>query len=117
MDLFTRFNRKRIDDRQIDSLVGICKGPTADGKIDQKEAEFLRCWLTQSRAATNNPVILNLLEKVSAMLDDRALDSEESLDLLGLWRGIAKTASLPIDRPPPEARWVASGKIELSSCP
>jgi len=30
MDLFTRFNRKNIDDRQIDTLIGISKVPIAD---------------------------------------------------------------------------------------
>jgi len=30
MDLFTRFNRKNIDDRQIDTLIVISKVPIAD---------------------------------------------------------------------------------------
>ena len=37
MDLFTRFNRKNIDDRQIDTLIGIRKGLIADGKVNQAE--------------------------------------------------------------------------------
>ena len=41
MDLFTRFNRKNIDDRQIDTLIGISKALIADGKVNQAEAEFL----------------------------------------------------------------------------
>jgi hypothetical protein len=49
MELFTKFNRKNIDDRQIDTLIGIGKGLIADGKIDQVEAEFLLTWLVQSR--------------------------------------------------------------------
>jgi hypothetical protein len=51
MELFTKFNRKNIDDRQIDTLIGIGKGLIADGKIDQVEAEFLLTWLVQSRQA------------------------------------------------------------------
>lgn len=126
MDLFTRFNRKRIDDRQIDSLIGISKGLTADGKIDQKEAEFLLGWLIQSRAATDNPVILNLLEKVSAMLEDGALDSEESSELLGLLHRIsgspseigelAKATSLPIDHPLPEVAFPDRSFLFTGTC-
>ena len=55
MDMFTKFNRKSIDDRQIDTLIGISKGLVADGKVDQAEAEFLLSWLIQSRQNTENP--------------------------------------------------------------
>ncbi len=111
MDLFTRFNRKNIDDRQIDTLIGISKGLIADGKVNQAEAEFLMNWLAQSRQASDNPIILNLLEKVSSMLEDGILDADESSELLSILRKvtgepsefgeIAKTSSLPIDYPIP----------------
>ena len=126
MDLFTRFNRKRIDDRQIDSLIGISKGLTADGEIDQKEAEFLLSWLIQCRAATNNPVILNLLEKVSAMLEDGILDSEESSELLNVLHKIsgspseigelAKATSLPIDHPLPDVAFPGRSFLFTGTC-
>ena len=126
MDIFTRFNRKSIDDRQIDSLIGISKGLTADGKVDQKEAEFLLGWLIQSRSATNNPVIINLLEKVSAMLEDGVLDSVESLELLTLLRKIsgepsevgelAKATSLPVDRPSPEVVFPSNTFLFTGTC-
>jgi NAD-dependent DNA ligase len=111
MDIFTRFNRKSIDDRQVDTLIGLSKGVLADGKVSQAEAEFLMSWLIQSRQASDNPVIVNLLAKVEAMLRDNRLDSEESGELLSILRGIsgdpsefgelAKAASLPLDAPAP----------------
>jgi NAD-dependent DNA ligase len=111
MDIFTRFNRKSIDDRQVDTLIGLSKGVLADGKVDQAEAKFLMSWLVQSRQATDNPVIVNLLAKVGEMLGDNTLDAEESAELLGILRGIAgdpcgigelaKAASLPINNPAP----------------
>jgi len=111
MDIFQRFNRKSIDDRQIDTLIGLCKGLTADGKVDQSEAEFLHSWLIQSRQATDNPVIINLLSRVDAMLEDGVLDEEESAELLSILHKItgepsevgelAKSTSLPVDHPPP----------------
>ncbi len=111
MDLFTRFNRKSIDDRQIDTLIGISKGLVADGKVDQAEAEFLLSWLIQSRQTTDNPVIINLLDKVDVMLEDAALDTDESKELFELLHKLtgdssevgelAKTTSLPINDPMP----------------
>ena len=111
MDLFTEFNRKSIDDRQIDTLIGISKGLVADGKVDQSEAEFLLSWLIQARQNTDNPVIINLLNKVDSMLEDGVLDPDESAELLSILYKIngepseigelAKTTSLPIDHPLP----------------
>jgi NAD-dependent DNA ligase len=112
MDMFTRFNQKNIQDRQIDTLIGLSKGITADGKVDQSEAEFLLSWLAQNRQPIDNPVVINLLEKVSYMLEDGVLDFDESQELLHILRQIsgesseigelAKTATLPINRPAPE---------------
>jgi NAD-dependent DNA ligase len=112
MDEFTRFNRKSIDDRQIDTLIGLSKGLLADGKVDQAESEFLLTWLIQSRQTTENPVIINLLEKVSSFLKDDVLDADESAELFSILSKIsgekaeigeiAKTASLPLCEPAPE---------------
>ena len=111
MDKFTRYNRKSIDDRKIDTLIGLSKGILADGIVNQKEAEFLLNWLIQSRQASDHPVILNLLDKVEVMLSDRLLDAEEAQELLELLHRISgepaelgelmKTAHLPVDDPVP----------------
>lgn len=126
LDLFTRFNRKHIDDRQIDTLIGLCKGLTADGKIDQAEAEFLLTWLVQSRQATDNPIIRNLLNKVSAFLEDGVLDPDESRELLRILRAItgepsevgelAKTSSLPIDKPVPPVVFESRSFLFTGTC-
>lgn len=111
MDIFTKYNRKGIQDRQIDTLIGISKGIQADGYVNQAEAEFLLTWLQQSRQASDNPVIVNLLGKVTRMLEDGILDNEESKELLAILCKIsgepsavgevAKTSSLPLDDPMP----------------
>jgi len=110
MDIFTKFNRKNIQDRQIDTLIGLSKGILANGEVDLKEAEYLYTWLIQSALASDNPVIHNLLEKVDAMLADGVLDSEESTELLNILQKISgdpsaigelsKSTSLPINNPP-----------------
>ncbi len=126
MDLFTRFNRKNIDDRQIDTLIGLSKGIIADEKVNQAEAKFLMTWLVQSRQASNNPIILNLLAKVSSMLEDGILDAEESSELLGILRKVtgkpselgelAKTTSLPIDNPAPSISFQNMSFLFTGTC-
>lgn len=111
MDIFTRFNRKNIDDRQIDTLIGLSKGLLADGKVDQAEAEVLLNWLAQSSTSTNNPIIHNLLETVGSFLSDNHLDEDESAELVSLLQRISgeetelgeftKTTTLPLCDPAP----------------
>lgn len=110
-EIFTKFNRKNIQDRQIDTLIGLSKGMIADGEVNQAESEFLLNWLIQNKQSSDNPIITNLLNKVSAMLEDRILDKEESGELLQILHTIsgktseigelAKTTSLPINNPLP----------------
>ena len=126
MDLFTRFNRKRIDDRQIDTLIGISKGLVADGKVDQAESEFLLSWLIQSRQTTDNPVVINLLNKVDDMLEDGVLDEDESKELFNLLHKIsgepseigelAKTTSLPINNPLPSISFDGMSFLFTGTC-
>lgn len=114
---FTKFNRKNIQDRQIDTLIGLSKGMSADGKINQAEAEFLQKWLIQN-CQSENPIVLNLLSKVSEMLEDGVLDDDESAELLAILRSfsgekvelgeVSKTSTLPICNPAPSI--IFSGK-------
>jgi NAD-dependent DNA ligase len=121
MDIFTRFNRKSIDDRQIDTLIGLSKGLIADGRVDQAEADTLLTWLIQCRQCSNNPVIINLLERVDAYLADGVLDADEAEELLATLRKIsgdrseigelAKPSALPLDDPLPDVTF--TGKVFL----
>lgn len=126
MDIFNRFNRKNIQDRQVDTLIGLSKGLTADGKLVQAEAEFLMSWLVQNKQASDNPIILNLLEKVGSMLEDGILDSEESNELLKILNMIsgedseigelAKTTSLPINNPMPNILFESKSFLFTGTC-
>lgn len=126
MDIFTRFNRKSINDRQIDTLIGLSKGVLADGILNRAEAEFLQVWLVQNRTATENPIILNLLEKVDSMFKDGVLDDEESAELMTLLRGIsgeaselgelAKTSALPVDNPAPAVAFDGHSFLFTGTC-
>jgi NAD-dependent DNA ligase len=126
MDLFTKFNRKSIDDRKIDTLIGISKGLVADGKVNQAEAEFLLTWLIQSRLNADNPVIINLLSRVESMLADGVLDPDESTELLSLLQKfngepseigeLAKATSLPIDQPQPPVTFKGMEFLFTGTC-
>ncbi|MEZ9513820.1 BRCT domain-containing protein [Vibrio splendidus] len=111
MSLFNKYNQRDIQDRQIDTLIGLSKGLIADGEVVHAEAEFLHGWLIQNQHS-EHPIILNLLNRVAEMLEDGILDSEESHELLALLQSLggelgevgemAKTTSLPIDHPAPK---------------
>ena len=111
VDIFTRFNRKSIDDRQIDTLIGLSKGLLADGGIDPAEADCLHTWLAQNRYISSHPVIVHLFDRVNAMLADNVLDADESRELLRTLQQIAgeptefgeiaKSATLPVCKPAP----------------
>lgn len=126
MEIFTRFNRKNIQDRQIDTLIGLSKGLTADGKIDKNEADFLFSWLIQNQHTAQNPIILNLLQKLDFMLQDGILDKEESEELLSILRSISgekseigelsKTSTLPINDPLPPITFSGSSFLFTGTC-
>lgn len=126
MDMFTKFNRKRIQDRQIDTLLGLCKGLVADNKVNQAEAEFLMNWLVQNHQASDNPIILNLLDKVSVMLEDGVLDPDESEELLSVLSKISgepselgelgKTTMLPINDPMPSITFQGTSFVFTGTC-
>lgn len=126
MDIFKRFNQKNIQDRQVDTLIGLSKGLIADGSLNQVEANFLYSWLIQNQSVSENPIINNLFSKVSSMLEDGVLDAEESLELFSILRSIsgdtseigelAKTTSLPINNPLPKIQFDGSTFLFTGTC-
>lgn len=112
IDPYLKFNRERVNDRQINELIGISKGLVSDGVVNQDEAEWLLDWLRINEAAvTENPVTRPLLDQIAIMLDDGFLDDEESKELLAALKAFSgdksepgeflKTGSLPLNDPPP----------------
>jgi NAD-dependent DNA ligase len=106
------FARARIDDRQINELIGLAHGIAADDQVNQMEAEYLQKWLVANIDLRDNPITRNLLARVNAMLSDKKLSNDEAselLDVLKRFSGgdfelgeILKSSSLPLDTPPPE---------------
>ena len=125
MDIFTKFNRKNVQDRQVDTLIGLCKGICADQIVNKVEADFLQSWLVQN-AHTANPVILNLLDRLDRVLDDGVLSKEEASELLSVLLSISgeksalgelgKTATLPVCSPPPDMTFANKHFLFTGTC-
>ncbi len=80
-ELLNLFNRSRIDDRQVDELIGLSHGLIADGMVSKEEADYLQKWLVANTASHQNPMIHNLMKRVQEMLQDNILDDEERAEL------------------------------------
>ncbi|QJP10015.1 BRCT domain-containing protein [Pseudomonas multiresinivorans] len=120
------YHETRIDRRSADALVGLAAGLTADGHINQGEAEFLQNWIVTNLAHLDDPVINLLYRRLNDMLADGVLDAEESQELLEMLRSFAgltvakpmasdnsfvRPNGLPLNDPPPELVW--AGKVFL----
>ncbi|MFW9268796.1 BRCT domain-containing protein [Pseudomonas sp. NR3] len=90
------FHQSRIDRRAADALVGLAAGITADGVVNTHEAIFLKQWLENNLAHLNDPVINLLYSRLASMLQDDALDPDESLELLNI---LSSFSGVGIDRP------------------
>ena len=111
-ELHRIYGKARLNDRQINELIGLAHGLIADGGVNQSEAEYLQKWLVVNREASENPVTANLLCRVNAMLADGVLDVEESKELYETLRKFSggnfelgelqKSCELPLDTPLPE---------------
>jgi NAD-dependent DNA ligase len=114
------FHHARIDRRAADALVGLAAGITADGVVNTNEAVFLKQWLENNLAHLNDPVINLLYSRLASMLQDDALDPDESLELLNILRsfsglGIERSkvgeavaitpTDLPFNSPAPDLVW------------
>ncbi len=108
--------RQRVT-RDIDELVGLCKGMVADGVVNVEEARFLQAWLTSHRDAQDTWPASVLFPRIAAMLADGSLEDNEERELLGLLIEISGgnpvalgeaslSASLPITKPEPSVAFV-----------
>jgi hypothetical protein len=65
---YNQVGNLRISSRQIDELIGIARGLTAEGKVNDTEIEFLQKWLAANSVISDQPVIRELYRRVSEML-------------------------------------------------
>ena len=111
-ELHRIYGKARLNDRQINELIGLAHGLIADGNVNKAEAEYLQKWIVANREVSENPITSNLLCRVNAMLADDVLDSDESKELFETLRKfsggdfelgeVLKSCELPLDEPPPK---------------
>ena len=127
----SRFIRARQNaDRSIDELIGVCKGITADGRVNQEEAEYLCEWLQENRHVRDRWPADILRARVSEYLEDGFLDEDEKQELFDLLRQTAAkvesivpanhSTQLPFDSPLPEIlfrgrRFCLTGKFNTGT--
>lgn len=111
-DHLRRFSQARVRDRNIDELLGLARGITADGMVNQEEAEFLQRWLSQASGLEEDPVFSILFNRIGDVLSDGELDADEAADLLDMLRALTgedgqvhsyrRPTDLPLDDPFPD---------------
>lgn len=98
-------HEKRLIDRDIDQLLGVCEFALQDGMIDQEEAEQILTWLNNHTTCLDTWPASVLYERLVKCLKDGLLDDDEERDLLDLVMSIARPpiqenhqpSSLPIE--------------------
>lgn len=82
-DIRLRFiHAKRIAQRDIDQLVGICEFALKDGIVDQNEAEALLEWLYDHPLSIEKWPANVLFDRLRSALNDGVLDADEQHDLI-----------------------------------
>lgn len=109
---YNRIGSDRISSRQIDELIGLARGLCADGILNQLEAEFLQSWLAANATICEQPIFADLYSRVSDMLSDDEVSSEERAELFETLTGLTgerielgevlKPSTLPLCRPQPD---------------
>ena len=72
---------KRIDERKVDELIGICKGVTADGVLTVEEVQILVKWLENNKNVTSKWPGNILAERIKEIVSDGIIDENELTEL------------------------------------
>ena len=108
-----RFNVRRMAERAIDEMLGICKGILADGVVVPMEVEYLKDWLWSNKETAGMWPANVLAERLRRIFADGHVDSEEREDLQELLESVTglrdettigerKSTQLPLDDPMPD---------------
>ena len=100
---------KRLNDRTIDQLIGMCKMTISDGIVTAQEAQYLAQWLETNKSITSVWPANILTERIWEMLADNVIDEEERKELFeilssttGGSQPVNMSTTLPLDKQEPE---------------
>lgn len=79
---YNHFNAARLNDRNIDELIGLCRGMMADGVVNQQEAEFLRGWIERNRDLRETWPASVIYARITGFMKDGHLDADEAKELM-----------------------------------
>ncbi|MBM9519532.1 BRCT domain-containing protein [Desulforhopalus vacuolatus] len=107
-----RYNYKRLNDRNIDELIGLCKGIVADNRVNLDETIFLQNWMEKHSTNISDPIINALYCHIHSVLADGIIDEKEEKELFKILTEFTGestvnsiesiAATLPLDRPEPK---------------
>jgi NAD-dependent DNA ligase len=122
-----RYGAKRIQDRDMDELIGICRGIIADEVVVEQEARFLLRWLNKRRESIDTWHGQLLYDRVKEYLSDGVWSADEQKNFSQLVKKFVgvdgrdpveagRSCQLPVDNPQPEIIFqekvfVATGKF------
>lgn len=87
-DLAMLFRKSAVKARNLDELLGLCKGIIADNNVCESEAVFLLNWLeTNKHVASEFPACV-LYPRIIEMLADGVFTDEESKELLQMLQAL-----------------------------
>ena len=106
-----RVGNDRISSRQIDELIGIARGLCADNHLNELEVAFLEKWLAANLAASEQPLIGTLYQRIREMLADGQVTDDERSELFATLQSLSnddfelgevlKSTTLPLCDPAP----------------
>lgn len=113
---YNHLGNDRISSRQIDELIGIARGLCADNHLNELEVTFLEKWLAANLAASDQPLIKTLYQRIQEMLADGLVTDIERNELLTTLQSftnddfelgeVLKSTTLPLCIPAPDITFV-----------
>ena len=91
-----KYRNQEVKDRNIDELIGISRGITADEKVNKYESEFLLSWIEMhfNSIDLNTYPINQIYDRLKLALEDGFIDEDESTELKELLKSF--TGDKPI---------------------
>jgi len=105
-------NFSRLAERDVNELLGICKGVIADSRVNEDELRYISSWIKSHPTLGSTWPCQQIGERIDAAFDDHELTAEESGEILAFLRALVspvqdpvaqhfQSTALPLDDPAP----------------